>query len=368
MVDAVAQAGDARWAEVEARLIIDALPGVGPVSVVRIIHAFGSARAALRAPGPAFDRVARVRVAGRRRDAAIATAVEGALVVARRQGQGIVLFGEADYPRRLMNLTDPPSVLFLRGNLEALGRGGVAIVGSRRCTQRGRDVARRLGGALARRGVPVLSGLALGVDGAAHEGCLERRGCTVAVLGRGADEPYPRSHSHVFRRVLEAGLVVTEFAPRTPPLPHHFPRRNRILAALADTVVVVEAAERSGALITVEHALDLGLDVWAVPGPIDSPTCRGSNALLADGARPLVSIDAFVDAVAPVEAAPTQDVQLPDGVEGRLWSVLTDEALDADVLARQADVDVPRVLAALSTLEVAGWIEQLPGMRFRRAS
>lgn len=367
MVDSLGGAEESRWQEVHARLVVDALPGVGPVAAIRLLEAFGSARAALRAPAARFNRAARVGVAAHRGDALIADTVSKAVGVARRLHMHAVLHGAADYPPRLLNLTDPPPVLFLRGNRELVAVGGVAIVGSRKSTQRGREVARRLGRALAAQGVPVVSGLALGVDGAAHQGALDVEGPTVAVLGRGADEAYPRGHTSIFRRIVDTGLVVSEFAPGTPPLPHHFPRRNRILAALADVVVVVEAAGRSGALITVEHALDLGLDVWAVPGPIDSPTCRGSNALLTDGARALVSIDDFVASVTGGEVLREVPRALPGGLEGVILRLMSDGPLEAAALAHQADADVPRTLVALSTLEVDGWVEQLPGMRFRRA-
>jgi len=337
------------------------------VSAVRLIEAFGSARAALRASARRFDEVARTAAAHHRRDLEVTSAADRAMATAERLDMTVVLYGAADYPGRLLNLTDPPSVLFLRGHRELLTAGGVAIVGSRKSTQRGRDVARRLARALAAKAVPVVSGLALGVDGAAHLGALDGAGPTVAVLGRGADQAYPRGHTHIFRRILEAGLVVSEFAPGTSPLPHHFPRRNRILAGLADTVVVVEAAARSGALITVEHALDLGLDVWAVPGPIDSPTCKGSNALLTDGARALVSLEDFVRTVGGGDIPSLSRGGLPEGLEGVILRLMQDEPLEAAALARGAGADVPRTLVALSTLEVEGWVEQLPGMRFRRA-
>jgi len=372
VVDPVGAQPRARREEVRARLIIDALPGVGPVAAVRLLEAFGSACEALRVPARRFDAVARTAAAQHRRSPDLTAAADGAVAVAERMDMGVVLYGASDYPGRLLNLTDPPSVLFLRGRSELLTAGGVAIVGSRKSTQRGRDVARRLGRALAARSVPVVSGLALGVDGAAHLGALDGGGPTVAVLGRGADRAYPRGHAKIFGRILETGLVVSEFAPGTAPLPHHFPRRNRILAALADTVVVVEAAARSGALITVEHALDLGQDVWAVPGPIDTPTCRGSNALLTDGARALVSLDDFVRTVAgddaPLDVRPLNAEQgLPGGLEGVILGILRDEPLEAAALAQEAEADVTRTLVALSTLAVTGWVEQLPGMRFRRA-
>jgi DNA processing protein len=351
---------------VAARLLLDGLPGVGLKRTLRLLEAFGSARAALAAPAKRFDGVAGTHAAQHRRSPELVGGVDRAVATARRLGMHVCLHGAAGYPERLLNLADPPPVLFSRGRLDLLTAGGVAIVGSRRATQRGRDVARRLGHALAARGVNVVSGLALGVDGAAHEGALEAGGPTVAVMGRGADLAYPRGHSRIFREILTHGLVVSEFAPLAPPLPHHFPRRNRILAALADTLVVVEAAARSGALITVEHGLDLGLDVWAVPGPIDVPSCGGSNALLSDGARALASVEGFVEEVAGgVQTA--RAVRLPAGVEGALLQELDTHPLEAGVLATRAGVAVPQALAALSSLEVSGWVEQLPGFRFRRA-
>jgi DNA processing protein len=367
VVDAIGTPPDAFRVEVRARLILGALPGVGPAAVLRLTRAFGSAAAALRAPARRFNRVTGLARAHLRDDGELVAAVDNALAVADRMGMGVVALGAPDYPARLLHLTDPPPVLFVRGRSELLAGGGVAIVGSRKSTQRGRDVARRLGRALAARSIPVVSGMALGVDGAAHQGALDAEGPTVAVLGCGADRAYPRGHARIFRRILDGGLVLSEFAPGTPPLPHHFPRRNRILAALADAVVVVEAAARSGALITVEHALDLGLDVWAVPGPIDSPSCRGSNELLSDGARPLVSVDDFVRVVGQGTTPSPSPPPRPRGLEGTLLRLVGDEAVDVAILAREARTDVPRTLVALSVLEVKGWVEQLPGMRFRRA-
>jgi DNA processing protein len=183
----------------------------------------------------------------------------------------------------------------------------------------------------------------------------------VAVLGRGPDEAYPPSHRRLFREILERGLVVSEFPPGTPPLPHHFPRRNRILAALSRAVVVVEAGARSGALITVDHALDLGIEVWSVPGPIDLAECEGSNRLLADGARPLLSIASFVSEVGgDARSRPA----LPEGRAGDVLSALAEEPLDVDQLSARLGLGAPQVLAALTELELLGLTRRLPGMRF----
>ena len=293
--------------------------------------------------------------------------------VRRAEALGMVVLLHTDpaYPRRLRHLADPPPLLFLRGDPALLATAGVAIVGSRRATARGRQVARKIGAAVAGAGVPVVSGMALGVDGEAHRGALEVSGPTVAVLGRGADAPYPPAHRRLFRDILRDGLVVSEFAPGTPALPHHFPRRNRILAALARVVVVVEAGAKSGALITVEHALDLGMDVFAVPGPIDSPACRGSNGLLADGARPLVSVTSFVREELGVALAEDRGdgtaTPSGDGDEGRILACLDDGTASVDHVASTVGLDVRSTLTVLSRLELRGRVQRVAGMRFRRA-
>lgn len=358
-VTSVGRGSPERRAEIEAVLTLDALPGVGTRTLRELVEHFGSARAAL-ASG-ALGRAA----------SAPDPRLEAGRAVARAEALGmhILLYTDPEYPPRLRHLADPPPLLFLRGDRRLLRVPGLAVVGSRKATARGRSVARRLGAAVAGAGVPVVSGLALGVDGEAHRGALDVAGPTVAVLGRGADAAYPRSHHRLFREILRSGLVVSEFTPGTPALPHHFPRRNRILAALCRAVVVVEAGPRSGALITVEHALDLGLDVFAVPGPIDLPACLGSNGLLADGARPLVSVAAFVrDQLGVADARPSEPPgPRSEGEAGRLLSCLEGGMATADELARQLGLDAGRTLALLSRLEIAGSVKRVAGMRFRRA-
>lgn len=348
-----------RRTEIEALLTLDALPGVGTRTVQVLMERFGSARAAL-ASGVAGSAAstAEPREEARR-------AVERAEAL----GMHTLLYSDPEYPARLRHLADPPPLLFLRGDQRLLYAPGVAVVGSRRATARGRSVARRLGAAVAARGVPVVSGLALGVDGEAHRGALDAGGPTIAVLGRGADAAYPPSHRRLFRDILRDGLVVSEFAPGTPARAYHFPRRNRILAALCRAVVVVEAGSRSGALITVEHALDLGLDVFAVPGPIDVPACLGSNALLGDGARPLISVETFVRDVLGVSDDDVRGDATPpaEGEAGRLLACLEGGVATADDLARSLGLDAGPTLTLLSRLERAGRVERVAGMRFRRA-
>jgi DNA processing protein len=279
----------------------------------------------------------------------------------------VVPMGAGAYPERLRELEDPPPVVFLRGRADLLLRpAAVAIVGSRHATAYGRRTAAWLGGALARAGVVVVSGLALGIDAEAHRGALAARGGTIAVLGAGADLVHPPSHGALFEAIARDGLLVSEFPPGTAPLPHHFPRRNRLMAALAHAVVVVEAAERSGALITVEHAQDLGRDVLAVPGPIDAPTSAGTNALIADGAVPVLGPDVILRELGVrVEAAASSGP--PPGSDGAaVWAVMGGGPVAVDELAGRAGLSSPRALAALSLLELEGWAVQSPGGRFAR--
>lgn len=354
-----------RRAEIEALLVLDQLPRVGLRTLKRVVERFGSAADALGAAPKQLVRAIGHEAAAMSKDPAVLERVRSALDVADCMSMRIVTWTDGAYPPALRHLVDPPPLLFLRGRAELLETPGVTVVGARRATARGRETARRLARALADAGCTVVSGLALGVDGAAHEGALEMEGDTVAVLGRGADAAYPPSHRGLFRRIVSEGLVVSEFLPGTPALGHHFPRRNRILAALARAVVVVEASARSGALITVEHALDLGVEVYAVPGPIEEAACAGSNALLRDGGRPLVSIRDFVRDLTGVDASETPG--RVSGEEAVVLEGLVEGSRHVDELAARAGLTVPRALALLSKLEVRGRVEQLPGMRFRRA-
>jgi DNA processing protein len=269
-------------------------------------------------------------------------------------------------------LPDPPPLLFSRGDEQLLSSRSVAVVGSRKATPAGRRVAEEIARLLSREGVPVVSGMALGIDGAAHRGALNGRGGTLAVLGSGLDVAHPPSHRALLRQVRKEGLLVSEFLPWEAPRPFHFPKRNRIIAALAHAVIVVEAGERSGALITVDHALDLGREILCVPGSVETPQSRGSNALLRDGARVLTHPEAVLEELAGLlpgaEASGSPgpaDPALPPELR-ELWSVLSSEPMSLELLARQAKVSPGEALAGLTTLELEGWASRCPGMHFQR--
>ena len=261
-----------------AALALHGLEGIGPVRYRALVDRHGSAAAALvsnrsRLPDPA----------------PAARAAREVLERCRADRIEVLCYGGANYPRALHDLPDPPPVLYLLGRSELLAGRCVAVVGSRRATAYGRRVARRLGSLLAGSGCCVVSGMAMGCDAEAHRGALP--GPTAAVLGSGVDVPSPARNRALHASIREHGVVVSEFAPGTRAEPHHFPRRNRIIAALASEVVIVEASRRSGALITAELALDLGREVRAVPGPVDSPNSAGANLLIADGADPVLDLD-----------------------------------------------------------------------------
>ena len=371
MVDSLMTGGSSIPRDAPDLLRLDQLPGVGPVTVRKLVEYYGSAARALEAPAGTFSRIAGTNAARARSDVNLHRRVEGALRRAERIGVRVLTWNCPEYPDSLRHLSDPPPVLFLRGRMGLLARAGtVTVVGARRATERARDLAERLGVSLARSGVVVASGLALGIDGAVHSGVLRVGGEAIGVLGTGPDVIYPRAHRALFERIVQRGLVVSEFLPGTGAAPYHFPRRNRILAALASSVVVVEAGRRSGSLITVDHALDIGRDVWVVPGPIEASTCAGSNRLLGEGARPLLAIADFVEAVTGEGSRGLLERREAPGTgpEMRILAVLAGDALLADELAARAGLPVATALAVLTTMELHGEVERMPGMRFRRAA
>jgi DNA processing protein len=265
------------------------------------------------------------------------------------------------YPPLLAELHDPPPRLFVRGDAAVLSEPGVAVVGARSCSAYGAQVARALARELAAAGLVVVSGLARGVDGEAHRGALEGGGRTVAVLGCGIDRDYPRSHGELARRIVTSGAVVSEYPPGVEPAPWRFPARNRIIAGLSLATVVVEARERSGALITADFALELGRDVFAVPGEITSGLSAGTNDLLRQGAAPLTAVRDVLDAVG-LEVEPTARSASVSDAARSLLALLDDGASAADDLTRASGLSSAEVAAALVELELGGLAAQAEGV------
>jgi DNA processing protein len=282
----------------------------------------------------------------------------------RLEAAGIRWLSRSDpaFPDSLGSIFDPPAGLFLRGegSLELLGRPSVAVVGARACSSYGSHVARTFGRELAAAGLVVVSGMARGVDGEAHRGALEVGGVTVAVLGCGVDRNYPAAHAELARRIAEDGLVVSEYPPGVEPAPWRFPARNRIVAGLTQVTVVVEARERSGALITADLALEEGREVFTVPGEITSALSVGTNALLRLGAAPATS---SADVLESFGLGPPEE-QTPDLSPGasRVLERLRDGPGSADELVRALRLDAASVTAALTELELYGLLTETSGI------
>lgn len=277
-----------------------------------------------------------------------------------RRGWRWVPAGDTGFPVRLWSVSDPPLGVFVRGEVPT-GRA-VALVGARRATTYGREVGEYLGRELALAGVAVVSGMARGVDAAAHRGALAAGGPTVAVWGAGPDRVYPPEHGELADEIARHGCLVTEYPPGSPPLPHHFPERNRIIAGLAEAVIVVEADERSGALITARLALDEGREVLAVPGSVFSRLSAGPNGLLRAGAAPVLSAD---DVLAVLGLPPKAAAR--GGAEPDLVALIPPgEAVTVDRLAAASGRPVAAVLEGLLVLELGGKVAREADGRYRR--
>ena len=270
---------------------------------------------------------------------------------------------DARFPPRLKAIFDPPRSLYLRGSgePELLGQRAVGVVGARSCSPYGAQVARMLGRELAAAGLVVVSGLARGIDGEAHRGALEGGGPTVGVLGCGIDRDYPAVNASLSRRMEDGGLVVSEYEGGVEPAPWRFPARNRIIAGLCEAVVVVEARERSGALITADFALEEGREVFAVPGEITSALSVGSNALLRLGATPLTGSGDVLDALGIERAAATEDPDVSEAAR-RMLVLIRDAPSGPDELVARASLEAGAVSVALTELELAGLVAAADGV------
>lgn len=317
--------------------------------------------------------------------------IAGVFNTCRRQGIQLLGWGDDAFPEPLRHIQDPPAVLYARGKVELLSCPQVAIVGSRNATRAGLDHARQFAAALAGKGYAVTSGLAQGVDGAAHVGALAAGGDTVAVVGTGADVIYPRSHQALTEQIVEQGVLVTEYPPGTGPKPGHFPRRNRIISGLSRGILVVEAGLRSGSLITARLALEQGREVFAIPGSIHNPLARGCHSLIRQGAKLVETVDDIEEELAawwnqPVErvapkpprpglAAPSPDLfaaprepapepEMPAHLAPREIAVLQALGYDprsTDQLCDATELPADQLMQSLLLLEMEGLVESAPG-------
>lgn len=278
-----------------------------------------------------------------------------------------ITIDDAAYPARLRTIFDPPSRLYVRGELRSADASAVAIVGARRATEYGKAVAEHLAGDLARCGITVVSGMARGIDTAAHRGALAAGGRTIAVLGCGPDVVYPPEHRGLMDEIIGHGAVMSEFSAGTPPRPGQFPQRNRIISGLSLGVVVVEGRLNSGALITADAALEQGREVFAVPGRITDPTAAAPHRLVQQGAKLVCSVgDILEELRLPVRARPAAKMPPLEGIEALILAQLDIAPQHVDQLALRCGHPVAAVSAALTALECKGLVAAWPGARYSR--
>lgn len=350
------------------------VPGVGPLTTQALLEHFGSAGRALDASVASLKQVPGIgpKLAAKIAQARTTHDPQAELDLCRAHGAWPIPTTAPSYPAALKEVPDPPQLLFLKGDLLPTDALAVGIVGSRRCTPYGARIATRLAASLARAGITVVSGLARGVDVAAHRGALEAGGRTIAVLANGLEHIYPPEHDAIAREIAQSGALISEMPMRRPPMAELFSQRNRIISGLSLGVVVVEATLRSGSLSTARHATEQNREVFAVPGPVDSAASAGALKLLRDGAKLIRHADDVLEdmqALPGLLVADPVETQVPVGLDEmplRLWEYLA-ERRSVDELADHIGLPIGAVVGHLMTLELRRLIRRLPGNWYERA-
>jgi len=363
--------------ELRQTLLLSLVAGVGPRIRRALLDRFGSPQAVLEAapselrsvPGVGPKLVRRITAAAAEID------VDGVIALCRQNDVGILTESHGEYPRLLREIPDPPAVLFVRGSVQPQDALAIAVVGTRHATPYGLRQAERLGASLSRAGLTVVSGLARGIDSAAHRGALSAAGRTLAVLGSGVLNVYPPEHEKLAAEVVEHGALLSESPPQAAPLAGVFPQRNRIISGLALGALIVEAGNRSGALITARLAMEQGREVFAVPGRVDGRAARGCHRLIRDGAKLVETVDDVLEELGPlVEAAPRDDghvVRHPaeltlNELEQKVLAAIDTDATPIDTIVSQTGLPVARVLSTVSVLEMRRLVRRLSGSTVAR--
>jgi DNA processing protein len=279
----------------------------------------------------------------------------------------VITWMDENYPKRLKEIDQPPPVIYFRGKIESVDDWAVAIVGTRRVTTYGRQITQDTAAYLAGNGITIVSGLARGVDALAHQAALGAGGRTIAVLGSGVDIIYPSEHRKLADAIMEHGAIISDYAPGTPPDGVNFPPRNRIISGLSRATIVIEAGQKSGALITAQFANEQGRDVFAVPGSILSPMSRGTNQLISEGATPLTNPKDVLDTLGYTQIAAQQSArhELPvEPDEAKIISALGYEPMHVDDLCARLDMPIEKLTACLTMMELKGLVRQAGGMQY----
>lgn len=368
-------------AQLTAWLVLHAVEGVGDRTLLKLVGACGSPERALAASPEELIRAGcSAELAGAVRrgpELKVRRQIDRQVALIERLQIRVLALSDPAYPKRLAAIHDPPPLLYYTGTLDEQDGLAVAVVGGRQATSAGRAVTEEIAAELARAGWTIVSGMARGIDAAAHRGALAGNGRTLAVLGCGVDRTYPPEHDRLRKQIDAQGAVIAELPVGSPPQSHHFPRRNRIISGLSVGVLVAEAAESSGSLITAKLALEQGREVFALPGSVKEARCRGSNGLIKEGAALVECAADILYALLPqvepprpvrmragsVPAAPSERLE-PD--EQRVYDALSHEARSIDAVIEQTEMSAAQVSATLLSLELRGQIKQLPGQQYLR--
>lgn len=346
------------------------VPFIGPARLKRLLDHFETLEAAWQAPATALRQCLEERPCQELLSLRQTLDVGANLADIEANGVRVTTPNERTYPALLGEIAAPPTVLYYRGELIETDQTAVAIVGTRRMTAYGREMTARIAGDLARQGVTIVSGLARGVDGIAHDAALNAGGRTIAVLGSGINRIYPPEHRNLAHRIVEQGAIISDYLPDTAPDGVNFPPRNRIISGLSLGVVVIEAPDRSGALITVDFALDQGRDVFALPGPVTAPSSAGCNRILREGARLIRDADDILEELQIhrlTTDAPARQQPLPmDEADRRLLAVITAQPQHIDDLAVLSGSSVIDVSSRLMMLELQGFVRNTGAQHYAR--
>jgi DNA processing protein len=365
--------------EDRALIAVRLAPDIGPRTLATLLDRFGSATRVLEASVEELSRVPHVgpRIAQGLRKAWSNGDVDAELALMAKHGVGLLRRSGEGYPTALAPLPGAPPLLYVRGQWTPQDATAIAIVGSRQCTPYGRRMAHRFAFDLAKAGITVVSGLARGIDAEAHRGALEAGGRTTAILANGLSRIYPPEHAELAERVVESGALLSESCMNMAPLPVLFPARNWIITGISRAVIVVEAGDKSGALISAKHAAEQGRDVFVVPGQVDATTFAGSLQLLRDGCRLVRSaadVLEDIEGIAPPTAAKNEPATPPppkptprlDGPAAKVWELLA-EPVSVDDLCRRSEQPIAALTVILTTLEMDGLIRKLPGNIYERS-
>jgi len=357
-------------------LILSEIPGLGPVGISTLIHHFKTPEAVLCASTKQLLDISGI---GPNLAQAIVHQQKSQwakeqIKKAQHKSIDTITLSDPHYPNHLRQIFAPPPILFYRGDINICNAPTIAIVGSRSFTPYGRHIAYQLASELAQMGITIVSGMAIGTDTHAHRGALNQTGATAAILGSSLDHPYPPQNIALFHQICQQGVAISEFVPNTKPEAHHFPRRNRIISGLSLGTVVVEAGQRSGALITAQFALEQNREVFAVPGPINSGRSIGTHQLIQQGAQLVLKTEDIINEIQrylPPSQLPPPSPSLPspdlNDQERQVWENLSPHhSCQANILARKINLSTAETLNILLSLELKGCVQQLPGLNFQR--